>query len=265
MHVLVGVIGFVGVFAAAFLAERTQGFTGLLYVPALLLVGAGPPFVVLASYRFGELLRCAQAVLHAARFDAARSRRALYDDLAAFAAELRQRRPAEALAVAERARNPLLRQLAPPALKGYAGEAIERTSSAATYCLASALRQQEEILASLARVAPAAGLVGTVLGLIALLKDLSRFEQLGPSMALALLCTLYGLVLANAVYQPLARLLHHRAAVVLEESKLLTRALVLAAEGKPIADVRALFDVAAGPEPVEGLRPGGDVDRAANG
>jgi chemotaxis protein MotA len=265
MHVLVGILGFAAVFASALLAERGSAFHGALYLPAVLLVGVGPPFLVLVSYRLGELLRCVQAVWHAARFDAARSRRRLYDDLARFAGELRQRRPVEALAAAERAQNPLLRQLAPLALKQYGQEAIERTSSTATYCLASALKQHEEILASLARVAPATGLVGTVLGLIALLKDLSRFDQLGPAMALALLCTLYGLVLANAVYQPLARLLHHRAAMLLEESKLLTRALLLAADGKPLADVRALFDVAAGPEALEGLRPEAAPDRAANG
>ena len=254
MHVLVGILGFAAVLAAAFLTEETRGFTGAFYLPAALLVGVGPPFLALVSYRGKEVLRCSIAVWHAARFDAGRSRTALYEDLARFAAELRARRHAEALAVADRARNMLLRQLAPLAVKGYLPEAIERTSSTATYCLASALKQHEEILASLARIAPAAGLVGTVLGLIALLRDLSRFEQLGPSMAMALLCTLYGLVLANAVYQPLARLLHHRAAVLLEESKLVTRAVILAVEGKPLADVRALFDVAAGPEPLQAVR-----------
>jgi chemotaxis protein MotA len=263
MHVVVGALGFAAVFAMAFLFEETQQFTGLLYPPALLLVGLGPPFIVLVSYRFGEIGRCLQAVWHASRFDAASSRRALYEDLTRFTTELRQRRFAEAMDAAERARNPLLRQLAPLALKQYDAESLERTGAAATYCVASALKQQEEILASLARIAPATGLVGTVLGLIALLRDLARFEQLGPSMALALLCTLYGLLLANALYQPLARLLHHRAAVLLEESKLLTRGLLLAAAGKPLADVRGLFDVAAGPEAIEGLRPD-DVARAAN-
>jgi chemotaxis protein MotA len=85
--------------------------------------------------------------------------------------------------------------------------------------------------------------VGTVLGLIALLKDLSRFDQLGPSMALALLCTLYGLVLANAVYQPLARIIHSHMTVSVEEARLITRALVLIREDKPLADVRKLFEL----------------------
>ena len=105
------------------------------------------------------------------------------------------------------------------------------------------MKRSEDVLTSLARVAPATGLVGTTLGLISLLKDLRNFEQLGPSMALALLCTLYGLLLANAVYQPLARLVHVHAVTRMEEARLLTRALLLVGEGKPLADVRALFGV----------------------
>src|SRR5205823_4545346 len=111
--------------------------------------------------------------------------------------------------------------------------------------------------AGLARVAPATGLVGTTLGLIALLKDLRNFEQLGPSMALALLCTLYGLLLANGLYQPLARLLHVRAVAAQEEARLLTRALVLLGEGKPLADARALFGPqSAAPQPSLDLAAG---------
>ena len=77
--------------------------------------------------------------------------------------------------------------------------------------------------------------------MITLLRDLRNFEHLGPSMALALLCTLYGLVLANGVYQPLARLVHVHAVATMEEARILSRALILLGEGKPLADVRALF------------------------
>ena len=66
-------------------------------------------------------------------------------------------------------------------------------------------------------------------------------------MALALLCTLYGLLLANAVYQPLARMVHARTTAGLEEARLLLRALLLVGEGKPLADLRALFETADAP------------------
>jgi len=166
------------------------------------------------------------------------------------------RHPASALAraggalrgpvAAESSEHPLFRQLAPLVVRQYAAGEIERTAGAAAYCLSSSLKRSEDVLTSLARVAPAMGLVGTTLGLIGLLRDLSNFTQLGPSMALALLCTLYGLVLANGLYQPLARMVHAHSLTCAEDARLLTRALALLAEGKPVADVRNLFEATAG-------------------
>jgi chemotaxis protein MotA len=245
MHVVFGMLGIAGVLVATVLLEQADAtFGGLLYKPALLLLGLGPLFVALISHKVEELNGCVRAVWRAMTFSPERSKATLHEELARFAAELRRGRPAEALAIAEASPHELFGQLAPLLVKQYSGDALEATSATAAYVLASTMKRSEDVLTSLARVAPATGLVGTTLGLIALLKDLHNFEQLGPSMALALLCTLYGLVLANAVYQPLARLIHVHAVATLEEAKLLTRALILLGEGKPVADVRALFGAA---------------------
>jgi chemotaxis protein MotA len=60
------------------------------------------------------------------------------------------------------------------------------------------------ILRKLGAYAPAFGMVGTVIGLINMLGNLSSPEKLGSGMALALLTTLYGSLLANLLFQPLA-------------------------------------------------------------
>jgi chemotaxis protein MotA len=244
MHVAFGMLGFAAVLAATVLLEqREAAFSGLFYRPALLLLCMGPLFISLISHKLEEMAVCARTVWKAMRFSPARSRALLHEELSRFAAGVRRGRPGEALAVAEGAQHDLVRQLAPLVLKQYSPEDIEHTSATASAVLASSMKRSEDVLTSLARVAPAVGLVGTTLGLIALLKDLRNFDHLGPSMALALLCTLYGLVLANGVYQPLARLVHVHAVATLEEARLLSRALILVGEGKPLADVRALFGV----------------------
>lgn len=58
--------------------------------------------------------------------------------------------------------------------------------------------------------APAMGLVGTLVGLIQMLTQLNNPALVGPSMALALVTTLYGAVLANLVFLPLAGKLRAR-------------------------------------------------------
>jgi len=246
MHVVIGLLGLAAVLAATVVTEGAHTFTGFVHRPALLLLLLAPPFIALTSYRPEELWETVRDVLRAVRRSPSRARAELYDELSRFAADHRRGRPAEALATADGSEHPLFRQLAPLVVRQYAAAEIERTAGAAAYCLSSALKRSEDVLTSLARVAPAMGLVGTTLGLIGLLRDLSNFTQLGPSMALALLCTLYGLVLANALYQPLARMVHAHSLASSEDARLLTRALALLAEGKPIADVRNLFEAPAG-------------------
>jgi chemotaxis protein MotA len=252
MHVVFGIALLAAVLTATVQLGHTGTFSGIFYGPAMLLVGLGPWCMAITSYRYEELATCAKSLWHAGRFNAARSRARLFDELSRFAAAVLSRQTAQALEQADRAQSELLRTLGPLVIRQYSGDDLERTATAAAFVQASRFKRSEDVFTTLARVAPATGLVGTVLGLISLLRDLQRFEQLGPSMALALLCTLYGLVLANGVYQPLARLIHAYTAVTLEESRLATRALLLVASGKPLADVRRLFETTAieRPEPV---------------
>ncbi|MCF3943291.1 flagellar motor protein MotP [Oceanobacillus alkalisoli] len=51
---------------------------------------------------------------------------------------------------------------------------------------------------------PAWGMIGTLVGLVLMLNQLSDPATLGPAMAIALITTLYGTVLANLVFIPMA-------------------------------------------------------------
>ena len=62
---------------------------------------------------------------------------------------------------------------------------------------ASVLRRASEL-------APAMGLIGTLIGLVQMLSNLDDPSTIGPSMAIALLTTFYGAILANIVLVPLA-------------------------------------------------------------
>jgi len=53
-------------------------------------------------------------------------------------------------------------------------------------------------------IAPAMGLIGTLVGLVQMLADLENPETIGPAMAVALLTTFYGAILGTVVMGPLA-------------------------------------------------------------
>ena len=57
---------------------------------------------------------------------------------------------------------------------------------------------------TMAGFAPTFGLIGTVLGLIIVLSDLSDIGRLGASMAAAIIATFYGLYFANFLFGPIA-------------------------------------------------------------
>ncbi|RCK80213.1 MAG: Flagellar motor rotation protein MotA [Candidatus Ozemobacter sibiricus] len=61
-----------------------------------------------------------------------------------------------------------------------------------------------------ASVAPAFGLIGTILGLIGLLRNMDDPSAIGPSMALALVTTLYGAIFANMFMMPFGKKLEER-------------------------------------------------------
>src|SRR5690625_2742133 len=66
------------------------------------------------------------------------------------------------------------------------------------------------ILEKAGEYAPAWGMIGTLVGLILMLSNLDDPASLGPNMAVALLTTLYGTVLANLVFLPMASKLENR-------------------------------------------------------
>ena len=53
-------------------------------------------------------------------------------------------------------------------------------------------------------VAPAMGMIGTLVGLVAMLSNMDDPKAIGPAMAVALLTTLYGAILSNMVFFPIA-------------------------------------------------------------
>lgn len=61
-----------------------------------------------------------------------------------------------------------------------------------------------------AALGPAFGMIGTLIGLINMLKTLSDVESVGPNMAVALVTTFYGSLIANVLFAPISNKLKER-------------------------------------------------------
>jgi chemotaxis protein MotA len=69
-----------------------------------------------------------------------------------------------------------------------------------------------EIFNQMGAFAPAFGMIGTLIGLIQMLADLSDVNSVGPKMAIALITTFYGAVVANLIFIPMTVKLKRRSA-----------------------------------------------------
>jgi chemotaxis protein MotA len=90
---------------------------------------------------------------------------------------------------------------------------IERNMTLEAHALAQGRHRAAAILRRAAEVSPAMGLIGTLVGLVQMLGNLDSPERIGPAMSVALLTTLYGALLANVVFLPLASKLERNATV----------------------------------------------------
>ena len=90
-------------------------------------------------------------------------------------------------------------------------------------------------LKSVSQYPPAFGLMGTTIGMIALLQNLNDGggEGLGQAMAIALITTLYGLVLSNFLLAPIAENLSKQSQEEFFVRRMIVEGLMLIHQGKP--------------------------------
>ena len=95
-----------------------------------------------------------------------------------------------------------------PTLKGIMDTFVDIPSIAVTIggSIAGMLTSKSTIgfFDNWAALAPAWGMIGTLLGLVNMLKNLSDTASIGPNMAVALLTTLYGSLIANWICVPIS-------------------------------------------------------------
>lgn len=105
---------------------------------------------------------------------------------------------------------------------GYDREFIKDTMERDRDIFLHHLEEGQKIYRAMGDCAPAWGMVGTLIGMIQMFANMSDPSKLGPLMAIALLATLYGAVIANLVCLPVADKLH----VKLEEENV-SRSLII--------------------------------------
>lgn len=199
------IVGLIAGFALVIFAMTADGtLTAFVDIAALAIVLGGTAAVTAVSFTFEEL-RAAPAALYRILFnniadpgEAARTVMRLAD---------RARR--EGILDMERftrtvSRDPFLHKAVRLVVDGMEGDEAEKILKRETFALSTVQMNTINILRRAAEVSPAMGLIGTLVGLVKMLGTLDDPSTIGPAMAIALLTTFYGAMLAHMVFLPLA-------------------------------------------------------------
>lgn len=103
------------------------------------------------------------------------------------------------------------------------------------------LSEGQRVFKSLGDATPAFGMIGTLVGLVQMLANMEDPSAIGPAMAVALLTTLYGAVIANLVCLPVADKLTAKLAVEEINQTLIIDGIMSIREGKSPNIIREML------------------------
>jgi chemotaxis protein MotA len=199
---LATLIGILGSFAFVVMAMVMGGDLGIFFdVPSVLIVVCGSLFVVLMKYTLGQFLGSLKIAGKAFLFKTDTP-----DELIAKSVEMADAARKGGFLALEEAEinNPFMRKGIDMLVDGHDAEVV-RSALEKDIALTSERHETGAgIFTALGDVAPAMGMIGTLIGLVAMLSNMDDPKSIGPSMAVALLTTLYGAIVANMVAIPIA-------------------------------------------------------------
>ena len=89
-----------------------------------------------------------------------------------------------------------------------------------------------KVLDSMSSYAPAFGMIGTVIGMVLMLQNVSDPESLGAGLSVALLTTLYGTILSNVIFGPLSGKLKYLSELDINRKKMFRAGIISMIEGE---------------------------------
>jgi chemotaxis protein MotA len=153
---------------------------------------------------------------------------------------------------------PFLRNALEMAIDGMEAEAIENVLSTEVLYLEERHRLGAEIFSTMGTFAPAVGMLGTIIGLVQMLMQMEDPSGIGAPMAVALLTTFYGTLLANLLFLPISGKLKVRSRQEMLAKQMVIEGVISIQAGDNYRIVEQKMKAFLSPR----LRPGGiDVNR----
>jgi chemotaxis protein MotA len=227
---LATLIGMIGAICFVLMAMVMGGDLGTFFnVPSIFIVFGGSVFVVLSQYPLGQFLGAGKVVAKAFMFKIQQPEE-LIEKVVEMADAARK---GGFLALEEAViDNAFMQKGVDMLVDGHDVDVVRITMGKDIINTSVRHDAGAEIFKSLGGVAPAMGMIGTLIGLVAMLSNMDDPKAIGPAMAVALLTTLYGAFLANIICLPIAFKLGVRAAEEKLNQRLILDGILGIADGQ---------------------------------
>lgn len=117
-------------------------------------------------------------------------------------------------------------------LSGYKGDKLMTLLEHTRQSMYDRRMTQAKVLMTMSSAAPAFGMIGTLVGLVIMLNSMDGDpSKIGSGLAVALLTTLYGVLMAQLIFKPAARKIEQKQDLEAYRNHILTEGIMLLAEG----------------------------------
>lgn len=223
---LIGLVGAILLIASAVIL----GVSPEVFInpPSVLIVVGGSLLVVLSKFSFTQFFGAFKVAARAFKFKLPETRSSI-DELVEVAQIARKE---GVLGLEDReVSSPFLAQGIQMLVDGQGASTIKGLLDKERLMTLDHNRSGAKVFTALADVAPAMGMIGTLIGLVQMLSNMEDPKSIGPAMAVALLTTLYGAMIATMIASPIADKLSLRMTEEARLQSLYTDALVAIQEG----------------------------------
>ena len=204
------IIGLVGTWALIAWAMMAGGGLGIFIdVPSLVMVGGGSITVVILCFP-NKYVKNLITVIKQGFFNKPRSIDQLIVDIVSYAEIARRDGILSLESVTKDLDDDFIVSGIQMAVDGTDPELIEQIMENDLENVIERHGINKGMLDALGKYAPAFGMIGTLVGLVIMLQNMDDPSKIGPGMAVALLTTMYGAVIANAFALPLSDRLARR-------------------------------------------------------
>ena len=172
-------------------------------LPSIFITVGGGLASIMISYRIDEIAKIMKVTVKAFS-----SKQQTPEEVIRLLVELSQKARREGLlsleAEQERVEDEYIKQSLQLIVDGVEPETIRESMDLELENMKARHSKGQGLFRTAASLFPAWGMIGTLIGLINLLKQLTSPEKIGPAMAVALITTFYGSILANFICTPIA-------------------------------------------------------------